>query len=61
MTLLCSHFLFGRAAERFALVAPCSFVFLLNLYLTFTLCLSSKIQLNSHHISDIIYHRVTIF
>ncbi len=27
-----------RAAERFAIVAPCSFAFLLNLYLTFTLC-----------------------
>ncbi len=38
-------FLFGRgrAAERFAFVAPCGFVFLLNLHLTFTLCLSSKI------------------
>ncbi len=33
----------GRAAERFAFVASCSFVFLLNLYLTFTLCLSSKL------------------
>ncbi len=28
---------------RFAFVAPCSFIFLLNLYLTFTLCLSSQI------------------
>ncbi len=33
-----------RAAERFVIVALCSFAFLLNLYLTFTLCcLSGKI------------------
>ncbi len=43
------HFLFGRgrAAERFAFVAPCSFIFLLILYLTFTVCLRNKIKLNS--------------
>ncbi len=27
-----------RAVERFAIVALCRFAFLLNLYLTFTLC-----------------------
>ncbi len=50
------NFLFGRAAKRFVIVAPCSFASLLNLYLTFTLCyLSGKILLNLHHISDFIY------
>ncbi len=34
---------FGRAAERFAIVAPCSFASLLNISFTLTLCLSGKI------------------